>query len=204
MDKRGAIILCGGKSTRMGSSKAHLPVGEELMLQRVVRLVSQVVALENVVVVSAADQQLPELPVEIQIAHDAQPDRGPLEGLAAGLSALAERVEVVYTSGCDVPLLKPEFISHMFELLADHDIVVPQEGKFHHPLAAVYRTSILTHVQELLSSDQLRPLFLFERVNTREVPVDQLRSVDPELDSLLNCNRQEDYQLALARVKSEA
>ena len=42
---KGAIVLCGGKSSRMGRDKATLPFGPELMLQRVVRLISQVVEL---------------------------------------------------------------------------------------------------------------------------------------------------------------
>ena len=39
----GGIVLCGGKSTRMGRSKALLPFGPETMLQRVVRLLGSVV-----------------------------------------------------------------------------------------------------------------------------------------------------------------
>ena len=54
------IVLCGGKSTRMGTSKALLPFGPETMLQRVVRLLGEVVA--PIVVVAASDQTLPDLP----------------------------------------------------------------------------------------------------------------------------------------------
>ena len=44
--RRGAIILCGGASSRMGRDKAWLPFGpDEVMLQRVVRLVGEVVPL---------------------------------------------------------------------------------------------------------------------------------------------------------------
>jgi len=201
MNKHGAIILCGGKSSRMGSSKALLPIGQEVMLPRIVRIVSEVIPLEHIVVVSAADQKLPTLPDEVTITQDARAERGPLEGLAAGLRTLTGKAETAFVTGCDVPLLKPEFISHMFALLADNDIVVPKEGKFHHPLAAVYRTSVLQQVQHLLDDDQLRPLFLFEKVKTREVPVEDLRIIDAELDSLLNCNNPDDYQQALRKVK---
>jgi molybdenum cofactor guanylyltransferase len=55
----GGIVLCGGRSTRMGSSKALLPFGPETMLQRVVRLLSSVVS--PIVVVAAVNQELPEL-----------------------------------------------------------------------------------------------------------------------------------------------
>ena len=43
--EQGAIILCGGKSSRMGRDKATLPFGPEQMLQRVVRLLGLVVDL---------------------------------------------------------------------------------------------------------------------------------------------------------------
>ena len=43
-EHRGGIILCGGRSTRMGTSKALLPFGAETMLQRVVRLLATVVS----------------------------------------------------------------------------------------------------------------------------------------------------------------
>jgi len=195
--KRGAVILCGGKSTRMGTAKALLPFGPELMLQRVVRLVSEVVSPANMIVVAAAGQQLPALPAEVKIAYDRHENRGPLEGLAAGLKTLEGRVDAVYATSCDVPLLVPAFVERMFELLGEHDIAVPREDKFHHPLAAVYRPAVLPTVESLLAAERFRPVFLFEQHSTREVPIDELRAVDPELASLTNCNRPEDYQRAL-------
>ena len=123
----------------MGTSKAMLPFGGELMLQRVVRLVGEVVATEDIVVVAAEGQELPDLPAGVSVARDAREGRGPLEGLAAGLSAVGDRVDAVYATSCDVPLLVPAFIEQMFSLLAAHDIAVPRDGKFYHPLAAVYR-----------------------------------------------------------------
>ena len=64
----GGIVLCGGKSTRMGTSKALLPFGPETMLQRVVRLLSGVVS--PIVVVAAVDQELPPLPSDVIITRD--------------------------------------------------------------------------------------------------------------------------------------
>ncbi len=194
---RGAIILCGGKSTRMGRDKASLPFGEEQMLQRVARLVSQVIEPENIVCVAADGQQLPVLAREIRVVRDRFSGRGPMEGLAAGIAALKNSATTIYATSCDVPLLRPAWIDRLFELLGDHDVVVPREGRFHHPLAAVYRSSVLPRIEELLVADQLRPVFLFDRCKTCEVPVEALRDVDPQLQSLLNCNLPEDYQAAL-------
>jgi len=194
----GAIILCGGKSTRMGRDKATLPFGPECMLQRVVRLVGEVVPLQNMVVVAAPHQPLPEIPAAVQVARDERQDRGPLEGLAAGLRQLGGRIDAVYVTSCDVPLLVPDFVRRLFELLGDYDIAVPRDAEFHHPLAAVYRASVLSHVERLLAQNQLRPRMLFNATSTREVPVEDLRSVDPNLSTLENLNRPEDYAKALA------
>lgn len=198
--KRGAIILCGGKSSRMGRDKASLPFGPETMLQRVVRLLSTVVPLGNLVIVSARNQPLPELPPEVTRACDQRPERGPLEGLAAGLAALPIEVEAAYVTSCDVPLLVPAFVERLFHLLESHAIIVPRDGEFHHPLAAVYRPQVLATVTRLLEADRLRPRFLFDEVDTREVPAEELRSVDPELTTLRNLNTPADYEAALTAV----
>lgn len=181
----------------MGRDKATLPFGPEFMLQRVVRLVGKVVDPSQIVVVAAPRQPLPTLPIESAVAYDTTEYRGPLEGLASGLRALGARVDAVYASACDVPLLQPAFVERMFQLLGDYDIAVPFDGQYHHPLAAVYRSPVLGHIQRLLDADRLRPRFLFEEVNTLEVPVDSLREVDPQLATLENLNHPEDYVAAL-------
>jgi molybdopterin-guanine dinucleotide biosynthesis protein A len=86
----------------------------------------------------------------------------------------------------------------MFELLGDFDIAVPFDGEHHHPLAAVYRPTVLAHVQRLLDSGRMRPRFLFDEVPTREILADELRAVDPQLSTLENLNYQADYLAALS------
>lgn len=195
--RKGAVILCGGQSTRMGRDKASLPFGPEQMIERVVRLISEVVRPENIVVVAAANQVIPTLPVSVTVARDIHPERGPLEGMAAGLSALADGADAVYATACDVPLLVPAFVERMFELVDGYDIAVPFDGQHHHPLAAVYRPTVLAQIQQLLDAQRMRPRFLFDEVRTREVPVDDLRAVDPLLSTLENLNYPKDYIAAL-------
>src|SRR6185436_20164707 len=130
----GGIVLCGGRSTRMGSSKALLPFGSETMLQRVVRLLGTVVS--PLVVVAAPEQSLPELPASVTVTRDEQEGRGPLEGLRAGLKALPADVGIAYVTSCDVPLLVPGFVHRMLDLLGDDEIAVVEIDGFPHPLSA--------------------------------------------------------------------
>ena len=89
--KKGAVILCGGQSSRMGRDKATLPFGPELMLQRVIRIIAGVVESTAIVIVAAPDQILPDLPKNVIVTRDEHPGRGPLEGLAGGLRAPTRR-----------------------------------------------------------------------------------------------------------------
>jgi molybdopterin-guanine dinucleotide biosynthesis protein A len=192
----GAIVLCGGKSTRMGTPKAALPFGPESLLQRVVRLLGTVVS--PIVVVAARGQILPELPEQIIVARDERDARGPLEGLRAGLKALPAHVDAAYVTSCDAPLLVTAFVERMIALLDGHDIAVMEIDGFAHPLSAVYRRGVLPHVESLLAADRLRPAFLFDAADTRRVRPEEMRALDPELRTLRNLNTREDYLAALA------
>jgi molybdenum cofactor guanylyltransferase len=194
----GGIVLCGGKSSRMGAPKATLPFGPETMLQRVVRLLSGVVS--PIVAVAAREQVLPELPDGVIVTRDEREAKGPLEGLRAGLSALPHSVDIAYVTSCDVPLLVPGFVERMIELLGAHDIAVMEIDGFPHPLSAVYRRSTLPQVEALLAHDRLRPVFLFDAVRTRRVLPEEMVSVDPQLRTLRNLNTREDYLAALSEA----
>lgn len=192
----GGIVLCGGKSTRMGRSKALLPFGPESMLQRVVRLLGTVVS--PIIVVAASAQPLPALPAEVRVTRDEREGRGPLEGLRAGLKALPASADAAYVTSCDVPLLVPDFVRRLIELAGDHDIAVMDIDGFSHPLSAVYRRATLAHVESLLDQERLRPAFLFDAVRTRRVQPADVASVDPGLMTLRNVNTLDDYRHALA------
>lgn len=180
----------------MGRPKEWLPFGPERMLQRVVRLVSEAAA--PIVVVAAAGQELPELPPSVTIIRDPVANRGPLQGLAAGLAALPGSVEFAFAASTDVPLLRPGWISRLRDRITDHDLAIPFAYGFHHPLAALYRrASVLPAIESLLAEDRLRPVFLMEAVRTLILEADALRDVDPDLDTLRNLNTPEDYVRAL-------
>jgi molybdopterin-guanine dinucleotide biosynthesis protein A len=191
----GGIVLCGGQSTRMGRPKAWLPFAGDLMLPRVVRILGEVV--QPIVVVAAPAQEVPPLPLEIQIVRDEEMGRGPLQGLLAGLTALRGKADAAYLSSCDVPFLQPAFVRRLMDLLGDSAICVPRVGEYHHPLAAVYRVEVAETVRRLLAANRLRPVFLFEEEPTRIVEANELQDADPQFQTLRNLNTPEDYESAV-------
>ena len=197
MQSCGGIVLCGGRSSRMGMPKAMLPFGPERMLQRVVRLLSEAVA--PIVAVAAQDQPLPALPADVLVVRDEREARGPLEGLRVGMAALARQVEWAYATSCDVPLLKPSFVRGIVELAQQGDwrIAVPRAQGYDHPLAAVYSLSLLPVIEQAIDQDRLRLTSLLDEVSVLRVEEQQLCRIDPSLDSLRNLNQPEDYLAAL-------
>lgn len=197
--RAGGIVLCGGQSSRMGTPKAWLPFGAELMLPRVARVVAD--AVDAVVVVAAPGQDVPPLPSDVRIVRDEVEGRGPLGGLAAGLAALEGVADVAYLSSCDVPLLTPSFVRRVVEFLlkgeGENTAAVPFVHGRLHPLAAAYSLSILPVVRELLATGHLRMTGLLLQVPTRLIEAREL----PDLDSLRNVNTQDEYAAALRVIE---
>ena len=190
------LILCGGDSRRMGKPKAWLRFGDERLLARVVRQLSEIVA--PIVVVGAADVSLPTLAAGVEFAYDRQPDQGPLEGLRVGLAALASHAPAAFVVGCDYPFVAPAFIERLATLSAGHDAAVVRVDGRLHPLAAVYRTSLVANIDELLGSGRSALLDLIAQSNVRLVEPTELADLPSPLASLQNVNTPEEYALALA------
>ncbi len=96
----GAVILCGGGSTRMGSDKALLDWGGVRAVDRVAELARAVGA--TVVLTAGRDYGLDWVP-------DPQEGAGPVGGVLAGATALAARgCARALVLAVDAPTLRPE------------------------------------------------------------------------------------------------
>jgi molybdopterin-guanine dinucleotide biosynthesis protein A len=203
------VVLAGGRSSRMGTSKAALEWHGSTLLRRTLGVLARVVD-GTVLVVRAPGQALPSLPARVEVVEDPAEGLGPLQGIAAGLAALTGRAEVAFVSSTDLPFLHPEFVRRVLGALdADVDVALPQARGYPQPLAAAYRVSLAPLVAELVAAGDLRPAFLFRRCATLRLddaalladPV--LAAADPELSSLLNVNEPAEYDGARARVAPE-
>jgi molybdenum cofactor guanylyltransferase len=176
------IVLAGGHSRRMGTAKALVPWRGAPLVAHVAAIVAEAAA--PVVVVRAPELELPPLPAGVEIAEDAVADRGPLEGIAAGLRALAGRCDVVFVAAVDMPLLHPAFVRAVAAAVTGYDAAVPHAGGRDHPLAAAYRAEILPAVERRLAAGELRATALLGDLHVRRLGDGEL--VHP--DSLRNAN----------------
>ncbi|HKX51734.1 MAG TPA: NTP transferase domain-containing protein [Candidatus Binatia bacterium] len=186
-----AVILTGGKSSRMGRPKALLPFGNEPLIDHLVRRLEQ--KFKRVVVVAAPGQELP--PLAATVVRDEVAYQGPVGGIYYGLKATSGTG--AFVTSCDAPFLNLPLISFLTAQISNHDVVVPYwQGRFQ-PLHAVYRRSVVPLLEEQLERGELRPIFLYDKVRTRKVGEEEIRRFDPEGLSFLNMNAPDDYAQAL-------
>ena len=191
-----AVILAGGKSSRMGRPKAMLSFGEEPLVKFVIRGLATL--FPDIVLVAAPGQELPELPVTL--VRDEVAYQGPVGGLCYGLREC--RSAAAFVTSCDVPFLSLPLVSHLAARLPGHDVVVPHwEGRLQ-PLHAVYRRSVLPLLERQLERGELRPVFLFDKVRTLKLEEDEIRALDPDGWSFFNMNTPDDYECALTRWRA--
>ncbi len=187
-----AVILAGGKSSRMGQPKALLRFAGEPLIVHMVRRLGRL--FSDTVVVAAADQELPALPSTI--VRDDVAYQGPVGGIYYGLKAA--RREICFVTSCDAPFLNLRLIAHLVAQISDYDVVVPFTQDRFQPLHAVYRKQVAPLLKEQLERGELRPIFLYDKVRTRKITEAEMHPFDPENLSFLNMNTPEDYQAALA------
>src|SRR2546423_15513946 len=96
------VVLAGGRSSRMGTSKAALEWHGSTLLRRTVGIVARATG-GPVVVVRAPGQELPRLPEGTLVADDPREGKGPVQGIAAGLAALRGQADVAFVRSTDLP-----------------------------------------------------------------------------------------------------
>ncbi len=206
----GGVVLAGGRSSRMGTPKAALEWHGSTLLRRTVGILARVTG-GPLVVVRAAGQPLPALPAGVEVVDDPRPDVGPLQGITAGLAALAGRAEVAFVSATDLPFLHPAFVALVLRAAGPGraDVALPVARGYPQPLAAAYRTVLAPVAEQLILAERPRPAALFAQCAVVRLDEPALRAdpalaaADPALDSVVNVNEPADYRKARAAPAPE-
>ncbi len=183
-----ALLLAGGKSSRMGKNKALLPFGKTNVLDFMIARLQQV--CDEVIIVTTPTQAYPHL--RLRKIFDIVENKFSLGGLYSGL--LQSPTEINFVCGCDMPLLEPQLIRYLIAQIDDNDAVVPNLGGFFEPLCAVYSKVCLPYIAAQLQTEDLRMTSWLKQARVRFVEEEELSVIDPMMLSFLNMNTPEDYQ----------
>jgi len=188
-----SIVLAGGRSLRLGRSKALQAIQGKSLIQWVVDRLAMLST--EIIIVTARGEAIPcSSAVRIKTVADIYPAKGTLVGIHSGLIASSSSRAIVV--GCDMPFLSVRLLEYMSQTLADSDVALPRIGEMVEPLCAVYSKNCLAPIQELLDQNELRISRLFGMVKVRYIDEDDIDSFDSEHLSFFNVNSQVDLDRA--------
>ena len=162
---RAGIVLCGGRSSRMGRSKAWLPWRGVPLLRFVVEQLAE--SVDEVLVVAAPNLDLPAVPA--RRVDDREPGLGPLAGIREGLESMES--DSAYLTGTDSPWLSRELVDRLFSF---GGAAAPVCDGHVQTLAAVYPRDGAALAAELLEKGTRRPLDLLAALDYRRLETDDL------------------------------
>ena len=193
-----ALIVSGGKGSRIGSDKKFLEIDGRPFITLAADL-ARVVADEIIIVVGSKEQMEDTRALEIEdvtIVVDAKEGLGPVMGVLTGL--FAARGEWAVVMPTDAPMMNSDVFKHMLEERVGYDAVVPQDGEHLEPMYGVYdRDAMIEACTSALEVEgEKAPLHNIvrdlEKVNY--IPVEDFKKYDKELLTFYNVNTQEDLE----------
>lgn len=195
-----AIVLAGGKSTRLGKDKTLELIGGASLLQRVLSRLATF-STEIILVIAQGQAKPPHaLPPETRVIEDVFPDAGSLGGIYSGLTASSSSYNLLVA--CDMPFLNVSLLQHLLALSPNYEAVIPRVGGYLEPLHAVYSKSCLTPVRHLLEQGNHKIIDFLPQMHVRYVEEEAVNRFDPEHLSFLNINTQENLDRARRLVLS--
>jgi molybdopterin-guanine dinucleotide biosynthesis protein A len=166
IEKATAIIMAGGRSTRMGTDKSMLPIEGRPIIKGICERLST--CFEQILI-SADNKEKFEF-LGCEVIPDKIPRQGPLMGIASALEASSN--ELNFIAACDIPHMELRHIRRIISEAADgeHDIVVPvaADGQYE-PLFAIYRKSTLMAINKVLASGGRKISDVFALCNVKKI-----------------------------------
>lgn len=199
-----AIILVGGRSSRMGRDKAAVVFDGETLLQRTVRAAAEVAS--ELILVAAPGQTLPDVAAagSVTIVHDAIAGEGPLYGMATGLAA-ATRTHCLVL-GVDMPFLQPALLRLLVARLRDAAQAsgarwaVPVADRRPQPLCSVIARDALPVLRAHIETGDRAPMAAATDLSLVRIEESAWRDADPDGLSFVDIDTPEALEAAIRRV----
>jgi molybdopterin-guanine dinucleotide biosynthesis protein A len=185
-----AVILAGGKSTRMGRNKARLRIDGVQLIKRIKYQLSFI--FSRIILSTASAHSFEDIGGTSVV--DRYPETGPLGGITSVLESGESRVFCV---ACDMPFLNLDLIQYQCDF-QDCDAVVPVWQGRPEVLHAVYDKNLLPEFQKSLNEMRFKISDSFSDAHIRYITEEEVRRFDPAGLSFKNINTPQDY----ARLKS--
>jgi molybdopterin-guanine dinucleotide biosynthesis protein A len=191
-----ALVLAGGKSSRMQNDKAALPYHGRSQLAEAMRLVAPLVARAFV---SVRKDQIDD-PLRARFAQiiDRQENLGPIAGIVAAQEEYPSVAWLVLA--CDLPFLDTETLKHLLRArdpARDATAYLSSHDGLPEPLCAIYEPGSRKALAAYLAEGRQCPRKFLARANVHLIAASDARALD-------NVNTRAEYDAAMSVLKTPA
>lgn len=192
-----AIILAGGKSSRMGFDKQFLKIKERLLMDNLVQKLKP--SFTEIIVVTNRPDEYKGLPVVV--TQDVFLDKGPLAGIHAGL--LKSSSHFSYILACDMPNLNMEFINYMKSQIegSDKKAAIARFKEWIEPFNAFYSRDIIEPLEDFLELGGRSVNRFLRNLDINFIDEEKAREFSPNWDMFYNLNTKEDINAYLEVIE---
>ncbi len=184
-----AVILAGGKSTRMGFDKQMLTAEGRRLTEHLIDSLSM--KFTDIMVASPTPNLYAEK--SVRVIADIYQGIGPLGGIHAALTKA--KSEFVFVIACDMPYLEPAYIDYMQAQLEKeaYHACVTKRGGFLEGFHAFYHRSALGVLEKEIGGKSYSVQRFLKKANTLVIPEKTAASFLPDWRAFHNLNTPEDY-----------
>lgn len=187
-----AVILAGGKSSRMGFDKQLIKVKDICITEHLVEMLNPV--FENIIIVT----NKPELYKDknIIIAEDVYKGYGPIGGIHAGLSKSQSMYN--YFIACDMPNINKYYIEYMIKRMEEdcykNNVVITKKADWIEPFNAFYSKKLIPAIEDNINKGKVGIMELLEISDVLYIDEAIARGFSPDWSMFANLNTREDLK----------
>lgn len=196
-----AIILAGGKSSRMGFDKQFLRLRDKYIIEMIIEKLQSV--FNEIILVTRRPEEYAKY--GFKLVEDEVRGFGPLAGIHVGLKSSGSMYN--YVVACDMPFLNLKYIKYMMELIRQNegnvDGVITKLGEWIEPFNAFYSKNLIGRIEENIKKDKRQINLLLQDSNVIYVSEAKAREFSPDWEMFTNINTFKDYEGLVKRLSKE-
>ncbi|MEW6089061.1 MAG: molybdenum cofactor guanylyltransferase [bacterium] len=191
-----AIILAGGKSSRLGQNKVFADIANRTIFEREIDVLQK---LFSEIIITANNPVLFRS-CGLKIYKDFIPNKGPLGGILTGLSISASNKNFIVS--CDMPFLNEKVITYLSSQFINCDLLIPCWHGQLMPLHGFYSKNCLNTIENQIGKNKLKLLDITRHLKTKYIREYELKKFDKDGKSFFNVNTLEDLENARVMART--
>lgn len=196
MNNVSAIILAGGKSSRMRFNKEYIKIKDEFLIHKQVRVLKKI--FNEVIVVSNNIEHYKGL--DVIVVSDILNGSSPIIGLHAGLFHSTNQYN--YVIACDMPYINIDYINFLKSKINGHDAYVSEYHNYIEPFNAIYSSDIIHTIEDFISNGNYGFQKMVQLLNTLYIHEKEVSKYQLKFDMFKNINNESEMYNSYNNITS--